>query len=194
MTIEAQANDIAQDGSIKIKVDGKEVKYVKESDLGAVKGALSTKDGEVTKLQADLATANTKASESHQDVLKGRAALEVAEKGSGESATLKTKVGELETKVADLEKAGGETATRLTDRVRSTLVDGFKIPEDKVKDMALDALEQTEKTLILTGAKPASANYDGKGGGGEGGASAFPDGMSPLQRATALYNENDKKT
>jgi len=165
MSIEATAGDLNKDNSITIKVDGKDAKYVLESDLGAVNSAKEKLEGEVTKLQANLATANTKYDESHQDVLKERAAKEVAEKEGKESATLKEKVGELETKMADLTKVGGETTTKLTDRVRKGLVEGYKIDAEKVKDMALEDLEKTEANLVLVGAKPAPANYDGKGDG-----------------------------
>lgn len=191
MTVEAQADDIAQDGSITIKVDGKSAKYVKDSDLGAVKSALKDKEGEVGKLQANLATANAKCDTEHQDVLKERAAKETAEKGSEGSATLQTEVEGLRTKMADLEKVGGENSTKLTGRLRAILTDGYKIDAEKIKDMALEDLEKTEANLILVGAKPASADYDGKGGGGGGGSSGL-EGKSPLALATLGYEEKTK--
>lgn len=185
--LEATAGDLHQDGSVTIKVDGKDVKFTKESDLGAVKSALKDSEGEVTKLQANLATANTKYDDSHQDVLKERAAKEVAESTGKESAAWKEKAEELTTKMADLEKVGGETVTKLTDRVRAGLVDGYKINADKVKDMALEDLEKTEANLILVGARPAPANYDGKGGGGGDTTSAL-EGKSPIALASMGYD------
>lgn len=190
MGIEATAGDHNQDGSITIKIDGKDVKYVLESDLGAVKGALKTSEGEVSKLQASLATSNSKYDTEHQAVLSERAAKETAEKDASESATLKTKVGELETEVAGLKTSSGETTTRLTDRVRKQLTDGYKIDAEKIKDMALEDLEKTEATLILTGAIPAPANYDGKGAGGAGGGGL--EGKSPLALAVMGYEEKGK--
>ena len=189
MTIEATAGDIAQDGSISIKVDGKTVKYVLGSDLGAVKSASEGKDSEISKLQASLATANTKYDTEHQETLRERAAKETAEKTSGESATLQTKVEELTTEVAGLKTSGGEQLTKLTERVRKGLVDGYKIDADKVKDMALEDLEKTESNLILIGAKPAPADYDGKGGSG-GGSAGDLEGKSPLQLAVMGYADN----
>ena len=191
MTIEAQAGDIAQDGSVTIKVDGKNVKFVKESDLGAVKSALTGKETEVSKLQADLATANTKYDTEHQETLKERAARETAEKDSKENATLKTQVGELTTKVADLTKVGGEHANKLTEQTRSRLITGYKIDAEKIKDMALEDLERTEANLILVGAKPTPANYDGRGAGGEGTPSSL-EGKSPLALAVMGYEESNK--
>ena len=193
MSIDTQADNFNQDGSITLKVDGSSVKYVKESDLGAVKVQLKDKEGEVTKLQTSLASANTKADTSHQSLLQERAAKEQFETKANESDTLKTKVGELTTEVAGLKTSSGETATRLTERVRKTLTDGYKIDAEKIKDMALDKLLDTENTLILTGVKPAPANYDGKGGSGGSPADELK-GKSPLALATMGYAQSkDKK-
>ena len=191
MSLDVTANDQNQDGSITLKLDGKDVKFVKESDLGSVKSALRGKEDEVSKLQANLATANTKYDESHQDTLKERAAKEVAEKEGRESATLKEKVGELTTKMADLTKVSGENKVKLTEQVRARLVEGYKIDAEKVKDMALEDLEKTESNLILVGAKPAPANYDGKGTGDH--TSGDLEGMSPMQLAQIGYEDSAKK-
>ena len=187
MTIEVQANDITQDGSIKLTVDGKTITFVKESDLGAVKAQLKDKDSEVSTLQSSLATANTKADESRQDVLKERASKKTFEEEAGKSATLVTEVEGLKTKVADLEKVGGERDTKLSERLRNILTTGFKIDLEKIKDMPLGDLEKTEQTLILTGVTPTPANYDGKGGGG-GNTDELKD-KSPMALAAMGYAE-----
>ena len=191
MTIEVQASDITQDGSIKLTVDGKAITFVKESDLGAVKAQLKDKDGEVSTLQTKLADSVTKADESHQDVLKERASKKTFEEEAGKSATLSTEVEGLKTKVADLEKVGGERDTKLTERLRGILTTGYKIDGEKIKDMALDALEQTERTLILTGVTPIPAKYDGGGGGGSGTDNL--EGKSALALATMGYENSNKK-
>ena len=48
MTINVSAEDMNQDGTISATVDGKTIKLVRESDLGAVKAQLRDKEGEVT--------------------------------------------------------------------------------------------------------------------------------------------------
>ena len=54
------------DGSLTIKGDdGKNMKYVKESDMGAVKAQLKDKGDEVSTLQTKLADANTKFDTEH---------------------------------------------------------------------------------------------------------------------------------
>ncbi len=190
MSIEATTGDIAQDGSVSIKVDGKTVKYVLGSDLGAVKSASEGKDTEISKLQASLATANTKYDTEHQETLKERAAKETAIADGKEGATFKTQVGELTIQVADLTKVGGEHKTKLTEQTRTRLVSGYKIDAEKVKDMTLEKLEETEQALVLTGIKPTPADYDGKGGSG-GGSAGDLEGKSPLQLAAMGYAEKN---
>ena len=191
MSIEAQADNLNQDGSITIKVDGKEVKFVKEADLGAVKVQLKDKETEVTTLQTKLADANTKFDTEHQEVLKVRTASEQFEKDAGKSATLTTEVEGLKTEVASLKTASGEKDTQLTERLRNILTTGYKIDAEKIKDMSLEDLKNTEKTLILTGVQPAPALYDGKGAGGDGGADALKE-KSPLGLFTMGYEQSGK--
>jgi len=191
MTEETQAYTVNADGSISVKEDGKSIKYVKESDLGAVKVLLKDKEGEVSKLQADLASANTKYDEAHQEVLKERAAKQLLEKDATEVAGLKEKATSLETQLADLTKVSGETATKLTERLRSQLQTLYKVDGDKLKDKALADLETIESSLQLAGVIPAPANYDGKGGGGTGGNDDLQ-GKSPLALATMGYEKSQK--
>jgi len=181
------------DGSITIKgEDGKNVKFVKESDLGAVKVQLKDKESEVSKLQTDLAGLTTKYDTSHQDVLKERAAKELLEKSATEGETFKTKVTGLETQLANLTKVSGETATKLTERLRNQLKTLYKIPDEKLIGKALSDLETIESTLQLTGIVTTPANYDGKGGVG-GNSSEDLKGKSPLALATMGYESSNKK-
>ncbi len=193
MPEDTQTYTVNSDGSISIKgEDGKTTKYVKESDLGAVKVQLKDKEGENTKLLTDLAAANTKYDGSHQEVLKERTAKEQFEKDAGEATTLKTKLEELTTEVASLKTTGGESTTKLTERLRKILTDGYKIDAEKIKDKTLTDLEGIEATLVLTGVQAAPANYDGKGGGGGSGVDDLK-GKSPLALATMGYAESNKK-
>jgi len=192
MTEENQTYTTNQDGSISVKdTDGKTVKYVKDADLGAVKVRLKDTEGEVTKLQTDLAGANTKYDTEHQLVLQERAAKEQLDKNVKEGATLKTEVEGLRTQVADLTKVGGETATKLTERLRTHLETGYKIDKAKLEGKTLAEMESIESTLSLTGAVPAAANYDGKGGN-QGGAGGLA-GKSPLSLLTLGYQEPKNK-
>ncbi len=99
---------------------------------------------------------------------------------------------ELTTELAGLKTSSGETATKLTERLRNQLMTQYKITEDKLKDKALSDLETMESTLQLTGVGTQPANYDGKGGAGGSGADDLK-GKSPLALATMGYAESDKK-
>ena len=188
---ETQVYTTNSDGSVSIKADGKTVKYVLESDLGAVKAQLKDKDSENTKLITDLASANTKSENSHQEVLKERAAKEQFEKSAGEATSLKTKVDELTVQVTDLNKVGGERDNKLTERLRKVLTEGYKVDKEKIKDKTLSDLESIESTLVMTGVQAAPANYDGKGAGGSNTPEDLK-GKSPLALATMGYADNGK--
>jgi predicted RNase H-like nuclease (RuvC/YqgF family) len=180
-----------QDGSITIKgEDGKSIKFVKESDLGAVKVALKEKEGEISKLQANITDLTTKYETEHQEVLKERAVKEQLEVDAKEAGTFKEKVAALETQLADLSKVSGETATKLTERLRNQLKTMYKIPDDKLSGKTLADLETIESTLQMTGLVTQPANYDGKGGAQGGGEDLR--GKSPLALATMGYEEKGK--
>ena len=191
MSIEIQAGNLNQDGSVTIKLDGKDIKFVKESDLGAVKAQLKDRDGELTGFQSKLTELTAKYDEEHQSVLKERTAREQFEKQAQEGAIHVKKVEELTTKLAGLEKSSGDLSTRYAERLRNQLSSAYKIDAGKIKDQPLDELERIEKTLQLTGVHALPANYDGKGAGG-GSGTGF-EGKSPMQLATMAYADSDKK-
>ena len=159
-----QGFETNKDGSITIELDGKKVKFVKESDLGAVKAGLKEKEDEITKLQTGLAGANAKYDGEHQELLKVRASHGELEKSAGESATLKQQVEDLTKQMAGLKETSGTLETKYAERLRAQLIHGYKIDQEKIKDKGLADLENMEQTLNLTGYKPLPANYDGKSG------------------------------
>jgi len=187
-----QGFEANQDGSITIELDGKKVKFVKESDLGAVKAALKEKDSEVIKLQTDLAGVNTKYDTEHQDLLKERASKSELEKVAGESTTLKQQVEDLTKNLAGVKEASGGFESKLAERLRSRLTQGFKIDSEKIKDKSLTELESMEQTLALTGYQETPANYDSKSGVG-GYDSNELQGKSPLTLAAMGYAESKVK-
>ncbi len=189
MSDENRTYTVNTDGSLTIKgEDGKSVKYVKESDLGAVKSQLKDKEGEVTKLQTDLAGVTTKYDTSHQDVLKERAAKEQLETDVKTAGVDKTKLEELTTELAGLKTSSGETATKLTERLRTFLETSYKVPKDKLEGKTLVEMETIESTLQLTGVATVPANYDGNRGAGGESVDALK-GKSPLALATMGYTE-----
>ena len=186
-----QGFETNKDGSITVELDGKKVRFVKESDLGAVKAGLKEKEDEVTKLQTGLADANTKYDGEHQELLKVRASHGELEKSAGESATYKQRVEDLTKEMAGIKDTSGKLETKYAERLRAQLVQGYKIDQEKIKDKGLADLENMEQTLSLTGYKPLPANYDGKSG--VTGPVSSLQGKSPLALGIMGYEESAKK-
>ena len=178
---------VNNDGSISIEADGgKHVRYVKESDLLAVKGAAeqakSSHETQTSKLMTDLAEAKRLHDEEHNRLLQEQAAKEQLLKDAQEAATLKAKVGEYETKLSAAETSRSDYEKNLLDLLKERFATVYKVAPDKVKDMSLVQLRDAEKVLQLTGAggsKPA--NYDG-GAGGTGGDGQRTDAQKLAER------------
>ena len=189
--LEIQSAGLNKDGSISIMLDGKELKFVKESDLGAVKANLSKTDETISSLRTELATANSTIDKQKQDILKEQAAREKSESAVTENNSLKAIVADLQSKMAGHEKTSGEISNKLTGRLRTILTTQHKVDAEKIKDMSLEDLERTEATLELVGGNNRAANYDGRGGN-NGSASAL-EGKSPLALATMGYENSKSK-
>lgn len=148
--------------------DGKtSVKYVKESDLLAVKGGAESKQAE---LQSQLTSLTTERDSHKAKYLEAQAAFEQSEKRFKEYEPFKTQVGDLTTKLTATEESGKKLQQRLYDRVKSTLVTVHGVKEELLKDKSLDDLEKLEEHARILGASgQRKANFDGGGGGGNGG-------------------------
>lgn len=174
-----------KDGAIAITVDGKHIRYVKESDLLAVKGASETTRSESEKTiaaaRAELDEHKRKSDEAHAKLLQEQARREQMEQSLRETDALKVKAGELETKYSAAETSRKSLEDELTGIKRTTFVEKYKVDSEKVNGMTLDQLREAEKHLSLVGFNPASkpANYDG----GNGGTPAAGQKVTPLEQA-----------
>lgn len=154
------------DGSIDIPVDGKPLRFVKESDLLAVKGAKETAETALgtatTKFNTDLAEANRVKEESHTALLQSQAANEQLKTTQTDHDTLKTRVGELETELGSLKESVGKHETEIANRIRHTLITHHGATEDALKEKDLIQLRNVEDAAKIfgngKGGKPA--NYD----------------------------------
>jgi len=174
------------DGSIDIPVSGKDTRFVKESDLLAVKGAKEkAEEGwntERATFNTNLAEANRVKEEAHQQLLQSQAANEQLKTTQTEHDTLKTRVGELETELGSNKESIGKHETELASRIRHTLITYHGATEDALKDKDLSQLRNVEEAAKIfgdgsKGGKPA--NYDG-GAGGEG---LVPGALTPIEQA-----------
>lgn len=173
-----------QDGSIIAKIEGQDVKFVKESDLLAVKGGSESyktaAEAEKTGLMTELAEANRLKGEEHNTVLQERTAKEQAEEKAKVADTLTTRVSELETENADHKTAREKLEEELLGKTRTILTTIYGVSEDTLKDKDKDQLRNLEEASKVLGKKGGPANFDTKGAGVGGGPTP---GTSPIEQA-----------
>lgn len=179
------------DGSIDIPVDGKSIRFVKESDLLAVKGSSEAKvrewDNEKASFNTQLAEANRLRDETHATLLQEQAAKELLVKTQADYDTHKRRVGELETEVGSHKESVGKLEKELTERLRHSLVNVYGASETAIKDKTLDQLRNLEDAARIIGPRVKPAKYDGgPSGPGEG----APD---ELGRAKRILEEHEAK-
>jgi len=189
--LEIEATELGQDGSVELKVGGKKLRFVRESDLGAIKSAKEKMEEELEKLRTNLSTRTTEANEKHQELLKAQAIIEQSASLTTERDQLKASLEEMQSKVATLEESSGKTTQELAEMYRRELVTNYKVNADKIKDAPLETLRGHRATLSLLDTSSAPANYDGAGVAG--GAPTSLTGKSPLQLATLGYEQSKAK-
>jgi len=186
-----------QDGSVDLEVEGAKVRYVKESDLLAVKGGSETKEkeweNEKASFNTQLAEANRLRDETNQSLLQERAAKEQLTTQYADHDTIKRRVGELETENGTLKEGVGKFEEELAGRIRHALIMQHGASEDGVKEKTLPQLRNLEEAARLfgngKGKQGIPARYDGGGGGPAGGS--VPE--SSLDRANRILEEHDAK-
>ena len=183
------------DGSVDLPINGTNTRFVKESDLLAVKGGSETKAKEwevdKSKFSTDLAEANRLREESHTQLLQERATKEQLVAGQADYDTFKTKVGELETELGSTKESFGKLQIELAERLRQNLITGHGATEEAIKEKNLDQLRNLEEAAKLLGAgsnvvKPA--NFGGDRVPGDG---ATPE--APIDRAKRIIEEHERK-
>ena len=185
------AND---DGTINVNSDGTVLKYVKESDLLAVKGGSQTKvkewETEKATFNTQLAEANRLRDEDHNSLLQERTVREQLEDKFKDYETHKARVGELETELNSHKEVVGKHEIELADRIRQTLIAVHGAHEDALKDKNLDQLRHLEEAAKVFGSNTGRLpRYDGGGGGPSGGG--VPE--SSLDRARRILEEHEAK-
>ena len=181
-----------QDGSVAIPVDGKPVRFVKESDLLAVKGSKEKLEQEwgtkETTFNTKLAEANRLHEESHQQFLQAQAAKEQLAEQYKDYDTHKSRVGELEIELGSHKEKLIGYEKELSERMRQALI-GAGASEESLKEKDLNQLRNLEEAAKVFGRelKPRPANYDN---GKQGGVSA-PE--TPLDRAKRILEENEER-
>lgn len=189
-----QAITFNDDGSISTDVGGKTIKFVHSSDLVKVKDGLEATnkglEGQVTKLQTDLAEAVRVRDENNQSRLTAEAAKEQMEKDHKDYDDLKGKVTTLETDIGSHKESIGKYETEISEILRRSLIT-HGATEESIKEKTLDQLRNLDEAAKLfgNGKKPEPAKYDTPGGpdGGGGpdktGKTRISDGFTALHPA-----------
>ncbi len=183
------------DGSVDLPINGANVRFVKESDLLAVKGGSETKakewEVEKSKFSTDLAEANRLREESHTEFLQERAAKEQLVTGYSDYDTFKTKVGELETELGSTKESFGKLQIELAERLRHNLITGHGATEEAIKEKSLDQLRSIEEAAKLLGAGSNVAKPANFGGDRIPGDVTTPE--TSMDRAKRIIEEHEKK-
>ena len=180
-----------QDGSVDIPVEGKATRFVKESDLLAVKGAKEKSEhewaGKETNYQTQLAEANRIREETHQQLLQAQAAKDQLAEQYKDYDTYKNRVGELETELGSSKERLTSYEKELAERMHQALV-GAGATEESLKDKTLDQLRNLEEAAKVFGreVKARPANYDG----GKVGGGTTPE--TPIERARRILEESEQ--
>lgn len=159
---DTQTFTVNDDGTISIVVEGKEVKYAKESDLLTVKGGSERKEAE---LLSQIAEANRLKDETRNLYLQEQAAKEQLEEQAKEGTTNKEKATELEGKLSAAEESRKQLEEELLGVRRTNLASSYGVSEESLKDKDTGQLKNLEDALKLVGNKGKPANFD-KGPGG----------------------------
>lgn len=171
--------NVEKDGTLVMKEGESVVRYVKESDLLAIKGANGTK---LKEFEAQVEGLTRERDTKHQAWLQEQAAHAKTAEQVKEFDALKVKAGEWEVKATTESTERAKLEEELTGMKRSQFITFYHAPEDKVKSMTLTQLREAEGTLALLGTKPGSkpANFDGGAGG-----SHTPPAMTAQEAAIA---------
>ena len=181
-----------KDGTVSIKgADGKEIRYVKESDLLAVKGSRMSKEDVAKQVEAATTTAvaeaNAKLEARHQEALQAEVRIsslqEQLASGVGSAAELTKAKADLEAAKKSSETLGN----KYLELRRSTIIKAYGAPKATVESKSLAELDLFEEALKTVIGDKKAGNY--AAGGGAGGAGSLQ-GKSPMELAVEAYSHS----
>ena len=189
-----------QDGVLTVKDDaGADIRYVKETDLLAVKGSKESaveKAASDAKAAAEAASATPlKEANAALDIEKNKALQaearitslqEQIDKGGVSAEELTRLQGEL----ATAKTSGESLGTKYLELKRDVVMKTYNVPKETVEGKDLAALEVFEEALKAVIGDKNLGNY--AAGGGGGGAAALQ-GKSPMELAQQAYAQSPNK-
>ena len=184
-----------KDGALVIKDGDKEVRYVRESDLLAVKEGRVTKEDAAKQVSeakaAATAEATTKIDEAHQKVLRAEARVSSLEeqitKGGGDAAELVKATAALATAKTSSEELGN----KFLELKRDVIVRTYNVPKETVAKKTLAALEVYEEALKAVIGNKSIGNF-AVGGGGGASVKEVKNASDVLNMAVEAYAQSKK--
>jgi len=176
--------------------DGKEVRYVLEADLLAVKeGRVSKEDVakavEAAK-EAATAEANTKIDEAHQKALQAEARVSSLEeqvaRGGGSAAELVKATADL----AAAKNRSEELGNKFLELRRTVVMKTYNVPKETVQSKDLAALDIYEEALKAVIGDKSIGNFAVGGGGGGAGVPQPKNASDVLSLAVEAYAQSKK--
>jgi len=180
-----------KDGTIVVKDGEASVRYVKESDLLALKGSKEGIENAVKAAEAArdnaVAEATSKVEIEHQKALQAEARVSSLEDqirmGGGSAAELVKAKADLEA----AKRSSEELGNKHLELRRNVIVATYGVPKETVESKDLTALDLFEEALKAVIGNKAIGNF--AIGGGGGGASALQ-GKKPYELAVDAYSQS----
>ena len=159
------------DGSFSLIADGNTIKLVRESDLLAVKGGAGQKEAE---LYSKVAESNRQAEEFRQQLLKEQARQSEFELKLKELPSIQQKLTDA-TKLTETHvNRVKELESRVLDFTKNSLMQGYGVKPEALKDKTLDDISKMEQAFVSSGVpKRGVVTYDTGTGGNTGNPSGY---------------------
>jgi hypothetical protein len=182
MTTDIKVN---ADNSLTAIIDGKEVKYVLESDLLAVKGSRETIEKQ---LKADAEAAKVSADSERQRVLAAEAKLSTLTDEFNKSKVTSADLAKATAELAAAKTSSEKIGNRLLAERKKLITKVYGVPAATVDSKTLEQLDTYEEALIAVTGK-STGNFAFGGGGGAAPSLLNTD---PMTLATEAYKKNTK--
>lgn len=185
-----------EDGAIEIKDGETPVRYVKESDLLAVKGSREELQKKLEELEKSGKASGDANDEKHKTELATANEAKIKAEAEVERLTEEIKkhtgtaeeLAKLRTELETAQNAGKSTATALLEMTRKSIISTYKVAPETVNEKSLDELKVFEDALkAVIGAQ--GGNY--AAGGASGGPGVLKD-KSPMELAKIAYASSNK--
>ena len=174
---------VDKDGALVVKDGDKEVRYVKETDLLAVKGSRDVSDRRAKELEVTSAAATAEIESHRQKVLQAEAKVESLEEQIAKGGT-KDELAKIKQELEAAKKSGEELSNKALGYRRAIIIGTYGVPVATVEKKTMAELDHFEEALKAVIGTKGIGNY--AAGGGGGGANPLV-GKSPMELAQIAY-------